>query len=167
MECGMIRDLVKSFDGDLSRGAVDADKYYSDAKDVVSKTPLKQLVGEFNEVLKQYPEFRELPNAEPDAVRLILFAGALFTASCVSKEPGRDAFVLLGYSYSSLAAGRTLDAAVFLLASIALIRGRNDVAAGLLRIIGFDLEGIINFACGAVGLAKLLKNRGISSIPDW
>jgi hypothetical protein len=153
----MIHDLVKSFDGDLSRGAVDVDKYYSDAKDVVNKTPLKQLVGEFNEVLKQYPEFRELPNAEPDAARLILFAGALFTASCVSKEPGRDAFILLGYSYSSLAAGRTLDAAVFLLASIALIRGRGDAAAGLLRIIGFDLEGIINFACGAVELARFLE----------
>ncbi len=152
----MIQDLVKSFDGDLSRGAVDVDKYYSDAKDVVSKTPLKQLVGEFNKVLKQYPEFRELPSAEPDAVYLILFAGALFKASCESKEPNRDAFILLGYSYSSLGAGRTLEAAVFLLASIALIRGKGDAAAELLRKIGFDLEGIINFACGAVELAKFL-----------
>jgi predicted amino acid racemase len=45
-----------------------------------------------------------------------------------------------------------------------LARGRWDVAAELLRRVDVDLEGVINFACGAVELAKLLEDRGIGSI---
>jgi len=77
----MIYNLVKSFDEDL-QGAVDVDKYFNEVKDAVSKTPLKQLIGEFNETLKQHPKFRGLPDAEPDALYLMLTAGALFKASC-------------------------------------------------------------------------------------
>jgi len=47
-----------------------------------------------------------------------------------------------------------------------LARGRGDVAAELLRKIGVDLEGIVNFACDAVELAKFLEDRGIGSIPE-
>ncbi|MFP3349186.1 MAG: hypothetical protein RXN90_07650 [Thermoproteus sp.] len=67
-------------------------------------------------------------------------------------------------AYLVLAGGRPLDAVVFLLASIALARARDNVAAELLRKIGVDLEGIVNFACGAVELAKFLEDRGIGSI---
>jgi len=149
--------LVKSFDEDL-QGAVDVDKYFNGAKDAVSKTSLKQLVGEFNETLEQHPKFRGVPDAEPDALYLMLIAGALFKASCEEpEEPDKDVYILLGYSYSSLAAGRTLDAVVFLLASIALARGKSNVAVELLRKMSLDLEGIVNFACGAVELGKILE----------
>lgn len=157
--------VVKSFDEDL-RGAVDVDKYFDEAKNVVSKTSLKQLISEFNEALKQYPEFRELPDAEPDALYLMLIAGALFRAACKSEEPNRDVAVLLGYSYASLAAGMMRDAVVFLLTSIALARGRRDVTMELLRKINLDLEGLAKSACGAVELARLLESYGVSSIPD-
>jgi hypothetical protein len=155
----MIYDLVKSFDEDL-QGAVDVDKYFNEAKDAVSKTSLRQLISEFNETLKQHPKFRWLPDAEPDALYLMLTAGALFKASCEEpEEPDKDVYILLGYSYSSLAAGKTLDAVVFLLASIALARGKSNVAAELLRKMSLDLEGVVNFACGAVELGMILERR--------
>ncbi len=160
-----LRDLVKSFDEDLSRGAVDVDKYYREIKDVAGKTPLVRIAGTLNETLRQR---LGLPlGDELDALHPALLAGALFMAACESEEPDRSVAVLFGYSYASLAGGKPLDAVVFLLASIATARGKGDVATELLKKIGVDLENIVGFACGAVGLAKLLENRGISSIPDW
>ena len=72
------------------------------------------------------------------------------------EEPDKDVYILLGYSYSSLAVAKTLDAVVFLLASIALARGKSNVAVELLRKMSLDLEGVVNFACGAVELGKIL-----------
>ncbi len=160
-----LRGLVKSFDDDLSRGAVDVDKYYREAKDVAGGTPLAGIVGALNEALRQH---LGLPlGGELDALHPALLAGALFRAACESEEPDRSTAALFGYSYASLAGGKPLDAVVFLLASIATARGKGDVAAELLKKIGVDLENVVGFACGAVGLAKLLENHSISSIPDW
>jgi len=164
-------DLVKSFDEDLSRGVVNVDEYYREAEDVVRKTHLDAyyVVSGLNEALGRHPEFRVLPNAAfLDALYVLpgLLAGVLFRTACGFEAPSRGVVVLLGYSYLVLAGGRPLDAVVFLLASIALARARDDVAAELLRKIGVDLEGIVNFACGAVELAKFLEDRGIGSIPE-
>ncbi len=161
-----LRSLVKSFDDDLSRGAVDVDKYYREAKDVAGGTPLAGIVGALNEALRQH--LGVSLGGELDALHPALLAGALFRAACESsEEPDRSTAVLFGYSYASLAGGRLLDAVVFLLASVATSRGRSDVAAELLKKIGVDLESVVGFACGAVGLAKLLEGRGVGSIPDW
>jgi hypothetical protein len=164
-------DLVKSFDEDLSRGVVDVDEYYREADDVVRKIHLDAyyVVSRLNETLGRHPEFRVLPNAAfLDALYLLpgLLAGVLFRVACGFEGLRRGVVVLLGYSYLVLAGGRPLDAVVFLLASIASARARDDVAAELLRKIGVDLEGIVNFACGAVELAKFLEDRGIGSIPE-
>jgi hypothetical protein len=164
-------DLVKSFDEDLSRGVVDVDEYYREAEAVVRKIHLDAyyVVSRLNEALGRHPEFRVLPNAAfLDALYILpgLLAGVLFRTACGFEGPRRGVVVLLGYSYLVLAGGRPLDAVVFLLASIALARARDDVAAELLRKIGVDLEGIVNFACGAVELAKFLEDRGIGSIPE-
>jgi hypothetical protein len=156
-----LSDLVKSFEEDLLREAVDVDKYYREVEDAIRKTPLSNLVGALNEALKQYLEVSLDGVPHP-----ILMAGALFMAACESEEPDRSIAVLFGYSCASLAAGRALDAAVFLLASIAAVRGRRDVAMELLKKINLDLEGLVKSACGAVGLAKLLEGYGISAIPD-
>jgi hypothetical protein len=158
-------DLVKSFDEDLSRGAVDVDGYYREARDVAGGTPLASIVGTLNEAMRQR---LGLPlGGELDALHPVFLAGALFMAACESEEPDRAVAVLFGYSYASLAGGKPLDAIIFLLASTAAARGRGDVAAELLKKIGIDLESIVSFACGAVGLAKLLESRGACSIPDW
>ncbi len=159
------RDLVKSFDEGLSQGTVDVDVYYREAEDAVRKTPLHHLVSVFNEALRRH--LGVALDAELDALHPVLLAGALFMAACESEEPDRSAAALFGYSYASLVGGRALDAAVFLLASIATTRGRSSTAAELLKKIGIDLEGVVNFACGAVELAKFLENRGIGPIPDW
>lgn len=164
-------DLVKSFDEDLSRGVVDVDEYYREAEDVVRKIHLDAyyVISRLSEALGRHPEFRVLPNAAfLDALYILpgLLAGVLFRTACGFEGPRRGVVVLLGYSYLVLAGGRPLDAVVFLLASIALARARDDVAAELLRKIGVDLEGIVNFACGAVELAKFLEDRGIGSIPE-
>ncbi len=164
-------DLVKSFDEDLSRGVVDVDEYYREAEDVVRKIHLDAyyVVSRLNETLGRHLEFRVLPNAAfLDALYILpgLLAGVLFRTACGFEGPRRGVVVLLGYSYLVLAGGRPLDAVVFLMASIALARARDDVAAELLRKIGVDLEGIVNFACGAVELAKFLEDRGIGSIPE-
>jgi len=167
--------LVESFDEDLSRGVVDVDEYYREAEDVVRSMYLDAyyLAGRFNEVLVRHPELlRVLPGAapmqSPDALYKLLgvLAGVLFRIACGFEGPRRGILVLLGYSYLGLAGGRLLDAVVFTLASIALARGRGDVAAELLRRVDVDLEGVINFACGAVELAKFLEDRGIGSIPE-
>ncbi len=160
-----LSDLVKSFDSDLLRGAVDVDEYYGEARDVVGKSPLVHIAGTLNEALRQY--LGVSLGDELDALHPILLAGALFRAACESEEPDRSVAVLFGYSYASLAAGKPLDAVVFLLASIAATRGRGDAVAELLKKIGIDLESAVGFACGATGLARLLESRGISSIPDW
>ena len=164
-------DLVKSFDEDLSRGVVDVDEYYREAEAVVRKIHLDAyyVISRLNEALGRHPEFRVLPNAAfLDALYILpgLLAGVLFRTACGFEGPRRGVVVLLGYSYLVLAGGRPLDAVVFLLASIALARARDDVAAELLRKIGVDLVGIVNFACGAVELAKFLEDRGIGSIPE-
>jgi hypothetical protein len=164
-------DLVKSFDEDLSRGVVDVDEYYREVEAVVRKIYLDAyyVISRLNEALGRHPEFRVLPNAAfLDALYILpgLLAGVLFRTACGFEGPRRGVVVLLGYSYLGLAGGRPLDAVVFLLASIALARARDDVAAELLRQIGVDLEGIVNFACGAVELAKFLEDRGIGSIPE-
>jgi hypothetical protein len=167
--------LVESFDEDLSRGVVDVDEYYREAEDVVRSMYLDAyyLAGRFNEVLVRHPELlRVLPGAaptqSPDALYKLLgvLAGVLFRIACGFEGPRRGVLVLLGYSYLGLAGGRPLDAVVFTLASIALARARGDVAAELLRRVDVDLEGVINFACGAVELAKFLEDRGIGSIPE-
>jgi hypothetical protein len=167
--------LVESFDEDLSRGVVDVDEYYREAEDVVRSMYLDAyyLAGRFNEVLARHPELlRVLPRAapiqSPDALYKLLgvLAGVLFRIACGFEGPRRGVLVLLGYSYLGLAGGRLLDAVVFTLASIALARGRGDVATELLKRVDVDLEGIINFACGAVELAKFLEDRGIGSIPE-
>jgi hypothetical protein len=167
--------LVESFDEDLSRGVVDVDKYYGEAEDVVRSMYLDVyfLAGRLNEVLVRHPELlRVLPGAapmqSPDALYKLLgvLAGVLFRIACGFEGPRRGVLVLLGYSYLGLAGGRPLDAVVFTLASIALARARGDVAAELLRRVDVDLEGVINFACGAVELAKFLEDRGIGSIPE-
>ena len=168
-------NLVEGFDGDLSRGFVDVDEYYREAEDVVRSMYLDAyfLAGRLNEVLVRHPELlRVLPGVapmqSPDVLYKLLgvLAGVLFRTACGSEGPRRGVLVLFGYSYLGLAGGRPLDAVVFLLASIALARARDDVAAELLRKIGVDLEGIVNFACGAVELAKFLEDRGIGSIPE-
>jgi len=164
-------DLVKSFDEDLSRGVVDVDEYYREAEAVVRKIYLDTyyVISRLNEALGRHPEFRVLPNAAfLDALYILpgLLAGVLFRTACGFEGLRRGVVVLLGYSYLGLAGGRTLDAVAFLLASIALARARDDVTAELLRKIGVDLEGIVNFACGAVELAKFLEDRGIGSIPE-
>jgi hypothetical protein len=167
--------LVESFDEDLSRGVVDVDEYYREAEDVVRSVYLDAyyLAGRLNEVLVRHPELlRVLPGAapmqSPDALYKLLgvLAGVLFRIACGFEGPRRGVLVLLGYSYLGLAGGRPLDAVVFTLASIALARARGDVAAELLRRVDVDLEGVINFACGAVELAKFLEDRGIGSIPE-
>jgi hypothetical protein len=167
--------LVESFDEDLSRGVVDVDEYYREAEDVVRSMYLDAyyLAGGFNEVLVRDPELlRVLPGAapiqSPDALRKLLgvLAGVLFRIACGFEGPRRGVLVLLGYSYLGLAGGRPLDAVVFTLASIASARGKWDVAAELLRRVDVDLEGVINFACGAVELAKFLEDRGIGSTPE-
>jgi hypothetical protein len=167
--------LVESFDEDLSRGVVDVDEYYREAEDVVRSVYLDVyfLAGRLNEVLVRHPELlRVLPGAapmqSPDALYKLLgvLAGVLFRIACGFEGPRRGVLVLLGYSYLGLAGGRPLDAVVFTLASIALARARGDVAAELLRRVDVDLEGVINFACGAVELAKFLEDRGIGSIPE-
>jgi hypothetical protein len=167
--------LVEGFDEDLSRGVVDVDEYYREAEDVVRSMYLDahHLAGRLNEVLVRHPELlRVLPGAapmqSPDALYKLLgvLAGVLFRIACGFEGPRRGVLVLLGYSYLGLAGGRLLDAVVFTLASIALARGRGDVAAELLRRVDVDLEGVINFACGAVELAKFLEDRGIGSIPE-
>ncbi len=160
-----LRDLVKNFDEDLSRGAVDVDKYYREAKDVAGRTPLAGIVSVLNEALRQ--RLGVSLGGELDALHPALLAGALFRAACESEEPDRSTAALFGYSYASLAGGKPLDAVIFLLASIAAARGMGDVAAELLKKIGVDLESVVGFACGAVGLAKLLEGRGVGSIPDW
>jgi hypothetical protein len=164
-------DLVKSFDEDLSRGVVDVDEYYREAEAVVRKIYLDAyyVISRLNEALGRHPEFRVFPNAAfLDAFYILpgLLAGVLFRTACGFEGLRRGVVVLLGYSYLVLAGGRPLDAVVFLLASIALARARDDVTAELLRKIGVDLEGIVNFACGAVELAKFLEDRGIGSIPE-
>jgi hypothetical protein len=164
-------DLVKSFDEDLSRGVVDVDEYYREAEAVVRKIYLDAyyMISRLNEALGRHPEFRVLHNAAfLDALYILpgLLAGVLFRSACGFEGLRRGVVVLLGYSYLGLAGGTPLDAVVFLLASIALARARDDVAAELLRKIGVDLEGIVNFACGAVELAKFLEDCGIGSIPE-
>jgi hypothetical protein len=167
--------LIESFDEDLSRGVVDVDEYYREAEDVVRSMYLDAyyLAGRFNEVLVRHPELlRVLPGAapmqSPDALYKLLgvLAGVLFRIACGFEGPRRGVLVLLGYSYLGLAGGRLLDAVVFTLASVALARARGDVATELLRRVDVDLEGVINFACGAVELAKFLEDRGIGSIPE-
>jgi len=168
-------NLVESFDGDLSRGIVNVDEYYRDAEDVVRSMYLDAyyLAGRLNEALVRHPEpLKVLPGAAPtqssDALYKLLgvLAGVLFRIACGFEGSRRGVLVLLGYTYLGLAGGRPLDAVVFTLASIALARARGDVAAELLKRVDVDLEGVINFACGAVELAKFLEDRGISSIPE-
>jgi len=117
-----------------------------------------------NEALRQH--LGVSLGGELGALHPILLAGALFMAACGSEEPDRGVAVLFGYSYASLAGGKPLDAAVFLLASVAAARGRRDVAVELLRKVNLDLEGLAKSACGAVELARLLESYGISSTPD-
>jgi len=162
-----------SFDGDLSRGVVDVDEYYREAVVRSMYLDAYYLAGRFNEVLVWHPELlRLLPGAapmhSPDALYKLLgvLSDVLFRIACGFEGPRRGVLVLLGYWYLGLAGGRLLDAAVFTLALIALARGRGDVAAELLRRVDVDLEGVINFACDAVELAKFLEDRGISSIPE-
>jgi len=171
----VLYSLVESFDEDLSRGVVDVDEYYREAEDVVRSMYLDVyfLAGRLNEVLVRHPELLGMlpgaaPMQSPDALYKLLgvLAGVLFRIACGFEGPRRGVLVLLGYSYLGLAGGRPLDAVVFTLASIALARGRGDVAAELLRRVDVDLEGVINFACGAVELAKFLEDRGIGSIPE-
>ena len=171
----VLYSLVESFDEDLSRGVVDVDEYYREAEDVVRSMYLDAyyLAGRFNEVLVRHPELLGMlpgaaPMQSPDALYKLLgvLAGVLFRIACGFEGPRRGVLVLLGYSYLGLAGGRPLDAVVFTLASIALARARGDVAAELLRRVDVDLEGVINFACGAVELAKFLEDRGIGSIPE-
>jgi hypothetical protein len=167
--------LVESFDEDLSRGVVDVDEYYREAEEVVRSMYLDAyyLAGRFNEVLVRHPELlKVLPGAapmqSPDVLYKLLgvLAGVSFRIACGFEGPRRGVLVLLGYSYLGLAWGRLLDAVVFTLASIALARDSRDVAVELLRRVDVDLEGVINFACGAVELAKFLEDRGIGSIPE-
>jgi len=171
----VLYSLVESFDEDLSRGVVDVDEYYREAEDVVRSMYLDVyfLAGRLNEVLVRHPELLGMlpgaaPMQSPDALYKLLgvLAGVLFRIACGFEGPRRGVLVLLGYSYLGLAGGRPLDAVVFTLASIALARGRGDVAAELLRRVDVDLGGVINFACGAVELAKFLEDRGIGSIPE-
>ena len=154
---------------------MDVDEYYGEAEDVVRSMYLDVyfLAGRLNEVLVRHPELLGVlpgvaPAQSPDALYKLLgvLAGVLFRIACGFEGPRRGVLVLLGYSYLGLAGGRPLDAVVFTLASIALARGRGDVAAELLRRVDVDLEGVINFACGAVELAKFLEDRGIGSIPE-
>jgi len=107
-----------------------------------------------------------LPVVEPSAFSLA--AGALLRAACESEEPDRDAVVLLGYLYASLAGGKPLDAAVFLLASAAAACGGSDAAVASLKKIGIDLKSTVNFACIAVELAKFFKNANAAGaiIPE-
>jgi len=46
------------------------------------------------------------------ALHPILLAGALFMSVCKSDKPDRGVAVLFGYSYTPLAGGKPLDAAV-------------------------------------------------------
>jgi len=165
--------LVESFDEDLSRGVVDVDEYYREAVVRNMYLDVYFLAGRLNEVLVRHPELLGVlpgvaPMQSPDALYKLLgvLAGVLFRIACGFEGPRRGVLVLLGYSYLGLAGGRPLDAVVFTLASIALARGRGDVAAELLRRVDVDLGGVINFACGAVELAKFLEDRGIGSIPE-
>ena len=158
------RDLVKSFGEDLSRGAVDIDKYFRETENAVRKASLSHLVSGLNEVFKQ--RLGALPNIELNALHLVLLAGALFRAACESEEPDRNFAVLLGYSYATLARGKPQDVAVFLLASIATAHGRGDVATELLKKIGIELEHVVNFACGAVELAKFFETADPAAL-DW
>ena len=73
---------------------------------------------------------------------------------------------MLGYSYATLARGKPQDVAVFLLASIATAHGRGDVATELLKKIGIELEHVVNFACGAVELAKFFETADPAAL-DW
>ena len=65
-----LHNLVERFCEDLSRGAVDVDKYYREAEDVVCKTPPSQLVDVLNEVFEQH--IGALPVVEPNALHLSL-----------------------------------------------------------------------------------------------
>jgi len=169
-------DLIKGFDEDLSRGvSVNVDEYYREVVGIIRNMHVDTyyIIIKLNEALSQHPELlKVLPRTAPtqslDAVNKMFgaMAGVLFRLACGLEEPRRGALILLAESYLDLAVDKPLDAIVLTLASIALARGRRDVAAELLRRVGVDLEGIINFACGAVELAKFLEEHGIHSIPE-
>ena len=159
-----LRGLVRSFYDDLSTGVIeDADEYYDEAASVASSVDDGYL-NRFGEELAQNPALlRILPDSMParprDALNKLAsaLASALFTVACELEGPRKNALILLGYSYMGFAGGITRDAIIFMLAAIALTRSREDVATELLKKIKFSIDDIIEFACGAVVIARTVE----------
>jgi hypothetical protein len=87
----------------------------------------------------------------------VALTNALFMIACRLEVPRKNALILLGYSYIGFGGGVTRDAIIFILAAIALARSREDVAAELLKKIQFSIDGIIEFACGTVAIARMIE----------
>jgi hypothetical protein len=159
-----LHGLVRSFYDDLLTGVVDdVDEYYNEAASIASSADDSYL-NRFSEELAHNPTLlRILPGsmiARPrDALSKLAsaLASAMFMVACEREGPRKSALILLGYSYMGFAGGITRDAMIFMLAAIALARSREDVAAELLKKIKISIDGIIEFACGAVAIAKMIN----------
>jgi hypothetical protein len=158
-----LRGLVRSFYDDLLTGVIeDVDEYYNEAASIASSTDDNYL-NRFSEELAHNPTLlRILPGsmlARPrDALSKLAsaLASALFMVACEREGPRKNALILLGYSYMGFAGGVARDAIIFMLTAIALARSREDVATELLKKIKFSIDGIIEFACGAVAIARMI-----------
>jgi hypothetical protein len=159
-----LHGLVRSFYDDLSMGVMeDVDEYYNEAASIASSAD-EDYLNKFSEKIAQNPTLlRILPGsmlARPrDALNKLAsaLASALFMVACRHEGPRKSALILLGYSYIGFAGGITRDAMIFMLAAIALARSREDIATELLKKIGFSIDGIIEFACGAVAIARMIE----------
>jgi len=159
-----LRGLVRSFYDDLSMRVIeDVDEYYGEAESIASSAS-EDYLNRFGEELAQNPTLlRILPRSILERPRDALsklasaLASALFTIACRLEGPRKNALILLGYSYMGFAGGITRDAIIFMLAAIALARSREDVATELLKKIKFSIDGIVEFACGAVTITRIIE----------
>jgi len=159
-----LRGLVRSFYDDLLTGVVeDVDEYYDEAASVASSADDSYL-NRFSEELAHNPTLlRILPSSmimrPRDALSKLAsaLASALFMVACEREGPRKSALILLGYSYMGFAGGIARDAIIFMLTAIALARSREDVAAELLKKIKFSIDGVIEFACGTVAIARMIE----------
>jgi hypothetical protein len=159
-----LRGLVRSFYDDLSTGVIeDVDEYYGEAESIANSVDEDYLNRFREELARNHTLLRILPSSMLERPRDALsklasaLASALFMIACRLEGPRKNSLILLGYSYMAFAGDITHDAIIFMLAAIALARSKEDVAAELLKKIDFSIDGIVEFACGTVAIARMIE----------
>ena len=117
-------------------------------------------VEELEAELENVNDVNELLTAINGAYGML--ASLLHRVACEQEDTNvRYSLVLLAESLINSSLGASLPAIAYFLASLAIAHGRKDIATGLTKKIGDDLEQIASFACAIVKAAKFLEERGI------